>query len=62
MSIDHRLFDSIMNRSVREEFLIDRDNKDEQNIKPQIDFNINANIDWDKKCASLSIHFKLFFI
>lgn len=61
MSIDHRLFKSIMNHSVVEEFLIG-DKKDEYTIKPQVDFKIDANIDWDKKCASLSIQFKLFII
>lgn len=61
MSIDHRLFKSIINHSVKEEFLIG-DKKDEYTIKPQVDLKIDANIDWDKKCASLSIQFKLFLI
>ena len=60
MSIDHRLFKNIMNHPVQDEFLIG-DKKDKCTIKPQVDFNMDANIDWDKKCASLSIQFKLFF-
>lgn len=63
MGIDRRLIQSVMNHSVAEEFLIGKYKKDGYMItKPQVDFKINADINWDKKCASLSIEFKLFFI
>ena len=31
-------------------------------VSPQIDLKIKGNLNWDKKCASLSIEFKLFFV
>ena len=62
MNIDYRLFNAIMNRPLGEEFLFDIDKQKGYIIgKPQVDFKIDANIDRKKKCASLSIQFKLFF-
>lgn len=63
MDIDPRLIKGIMNHPIREEFLIGENIQNRYMItKPHVDLKIDANIDWDNKCASLSIQFKLFLI
>lgn len=63
MDIDPRLIKGIMNNPIREEFLIGENIQNRYIItEPHVDLKIDANIDWDKKCASLSIQFKLFLI
>lgn len=58
MSIDNRLFQSILNNTSGDKFLIRSES--EYIIKPQFDLKVNADVNWEKKCASLSIEFKLF--
>ena len=60
--MDQRLFKSILNSPIDREFLVLDYNNDYSLGKPQVDFDIKADIDWDKKCASLSIKFKLSII
>lgn len=63
MSIDQRLLTSIMNNNMKaNDYLIGNQNSGYLISKPQVDIKIKSNINWDKKCASLSIEFKLFFI
>lgn len=52
---------NIMRNNIPDRFLIGN-NLDYKIEKPHIDLKINGDINWDKKCASLSIEFKLFFI
>ena len=61
--MDQRLFRSVLNNPISGEFLIRDKKNDNYSIdKPHVDLKIKGDINWDKKCASLSIEFKLFFI
>lgn len=63
MSIDQRLLTSIMNNNMKtNNYLIGDQNSGYLIDKPQVNIKVKSDINWDKKCASLSIEFKLFFI
>ena len=59
--MNDRLIYNIMKNNTLDRFLIGN-NLNYKIIKPQVDLKIKGDINWDKKCASLSIEFKLFFI
>ena len=57
------LLNSILLSQINSGYLIgDKINQGYLIGKPRVDLKINGDINWDKKCASLSIEFKLFFI
>lgn len=63
MSIDQRLLTGIMNNTMEaNKYIIGDQNSGYLIDKPQINIKVKSDINWDKKCASLSIEFKLFFI
>lgn len=59
--MNDRLIYNIMKNNIPDRFLIGN-NLNYKITKPQVDLKIKGDINWDKKCASLSIEFKLFFI
>lgn len=61
MKINEGLLNNISINNTLDKFLIG-DNIGHIIEKPRIDLKVKGNINWDKKCASLSIEFKLFFI
>lgn len=61
MRINEGLLNNISINNTLDKFLIG-DNIGHIIKKPRIDLKVKGNINWDKKCASLSIEFKLFFI